>query len=162
MRLTARASRWVPRLGGAALLAMVLVLAGGSAALVLKAPWQGRPPAPAANRGCQVKQVALRDAQGRMHTTEEWRGCKGVVLYFLEPDCPVVNGYAPEMRRLADGYGAAGSSSTGSTTRGVSAEAAARHAAEHDLNFPILLDPDASRGGRGRGPADARGGSARP
>ena len=54
------------------------------------------------NRACQVKQFALRDAQGRLHTTEEWRGRKGVVLFFLEPDCPVVNDYAPAMQRLAE------------------------------------------------------------
>ena len=144
MRLTPRVRRLVPRLGGAALLALVLVLlTGGAAALVLKAPWDGRRARMLLpNRACQVKQFALRDAQGRLHTTEEWRGRKGVVLFFLEPDCPVVNGYAPEMRRLAERYGAQGIVFYGVHSRGsVSAEAAARHAAEAGLSFPVLLDP---------------------
>ena len=85
-----RVRRLVPRLGGAALLGLVfMLLTGGAAALVLKAPWDRRrarmlPP----NRACQVKQFALRDAQGRLHTSEEWRGRKGVVLFFLEPGLP--------------------------------------------------------------------------
>ena len=144
MRLTPRVRRLIPRLGGAVLLALVLVLlTGGAAALVLKAPWDGRRSRMLLpNRACQVKQFALRDAQGRLHTTEEWRGRKGVVLFFLEPDCPVVNDYAPEMRRLAERYGAQGIVFYGVHSRGsVSAEAAARHAAETGLSFPVLLDP---------------------
>jgi len=144
MRLTPRIWRLVPRLGGAALLALVLVLlTGGAAALVLKAPWDGRRARRLLpNRACQVKQFALRDAQGRRHTTEEWRGHKGVVLFFLEPDCPVVNGYAPAMQRLAERYGGQGIVFYGVYSRGsVSAEIATRHAAEAGLNFPVLLDP---------------------
>src|SRR5690242_14076632 len=105
MRLTLRARSWVRGLGGAVLILVVLVLAAAAAALVWKAPWAGRRPRMLLpNRGCQVKQFALYDVQGRLHTALEWRGRKGAVLFFLEPECPVVSGYAPEMRRLAECY----------------------------------------------------------
>ncbi len=143
MRFTPRASWLVPRLGGAAVAALVLVLTGGAAALVLKAPWDGRRPRMLLpNRACHVKQFGLRDVQGRLHTFEEWRGRKGVVLFFLEPDCPVVNDYTPEMRRLAERYAPLGIAFYGVHSRsGVSALVAARHASAFGLSFPILLDP---------------------
>ncbi len=144
MRLTRRIWRLVPRLSGVVLLALVLVLlTGGAAALVLKAPWDGRRARRLLpNRACQVKQFALYDAQGRRHSTEEWRGRKGVVLFFLEPDCPVVNDYAAAMERLSDRYSVQGIVFYGVYSRGsVSAEVAARHAAEAGLSFPVLLDP---------------------
>src|SRR3954454_23853434 len=94
------------------------------------------------NRARQVKEFALRDAGGRLHTAQEWCDRKGVVLFFLEPDCPVANGYAPEMRRLAGRYGGPGIAFYGVHSRpDVSAEIAARHAAEFGLSFPVLLDP---------------------
>src|SRR4051812_43251243 len=134
MSVTSRARRAVSRLGWGAVIALVLVLAlsGGAAALVLKAPWDApRTRRLLPNRACQVKVFALHDVSGRLHTAREWRDRKGVVLFFLEPDCPVANGYAPEMRRLAAGYGGQGIAFYGVHSRpGVTAEIAARHAAE--------------------------------
>jgi hypothetical protein len=145
MRFTrgTRTRWWIRGLCGALLIALVLVLAGGAAALLGKAPWDGRRPRMLLpNRGCQVKQFALYDVQGRLHTALEWRDRKGAVLFFLEPDCPVVAGYASEMRRLAERYGARGIVFYGVHSRSdVSAETAARHAARLRLDFPILLDP---------------------
>src|SRR3954454_6485377 len=135
MRVPMRASR--------AALALVLALGGAAVTPGLKVPWANpRPRMLLPNRGRQVKAFALRDAGGRLHTREEWDGRKGVVLFFLEPDCPVANGYAPEMRRLAGLYGSQGIAFYGVHARpGVSAEVAARHATEFSLDFPVLLDP---------------------
>jgi peroxiredoxin len=136
----------VPRLGRVTVLAPVLVLAIGALvwALMLKAPWREapRPGMLLPNRACQVKEFALRDVRGQPHTSLEWRGRKGVVLFFLALDCPVANGYAPVMRRLAAQYDGRGIAFYGVHSRpGVTAEAAARHASGFALNFPILLDP---------------------
>jgi len=42
-----------------------------------------------ARGGPMVKGFALRDARGRLHTAEDWRGKKGVALIFLGADDPV-------------------------------------------------------------------------
>jgi peroxiredoxin len=91
----------------------------------------------------QVGDFALRDSQGRTHTPKDWRDRKAVVLFFLGTECPVANGYAPEMARLAKTYGAKGVAFLGvHTDPDVTAEAAGRHAAEYGLPFAVLLDPD--------------------
>jgi hypothetical protein len=142
-RVQAGRAGFLARLGAGFVLLMVLVLTGGAAALVLNGPWEAtRLRMLLPNRACCVKAFALRDFLGRVHTTEEWRDRKGIVLFFLEPDCPVANGYAPEMRRLAARYAPQGIAFYGVHSRpGVSAALAARHAAEFGLGFPILLDP---------------------
>src|SRR3954463_10233063 len=126
-----------------AALALVLALGGAAVTPGLKVPWNNPGPRMLLpNRGRQVKAFALRDAGGRLHSREEWDGRKGGVLFFLEPDCPVANGYAPEMRRLSGRYGPLGIAFYGVHSRPrVSAEAAARHAAAQGLDFPVLLDP---------------------
>ena len=54
----------------------------------------------------------------------------------------MADGYAPEMRRLAERYVPRGIAFYGvHCDPGVSAEAAARHAAGFGLSFPVLLDP---------------------
>ena len=49
----------------------------------------------------RVPDVALPDAAGQRHAPADWRGSKAVVLFFLNTECPVSNGYAPEMARVA-------------------------------------------------------------
>jgi peroxiredoxin len=89
-----------------------------------------------------VKEFALRDAFGSLHTTTEWIGRPAVVLFFIATECPVSNGYAPEMRRLAESFGARGIVFLGiHTDPDVTVAAVAAHAEEYGLSFPILLDP---------------------
>jgi peroxiredoxin len=89
-----------------------------------------------------VKDFALADAKGRKHTAEEWKGRKAVVLLFLGTECPVSNGYAPEYRRLAETYADKGVLFYGvHPDPDVTAETAAKHAAEYRLPFLVLLDP---------------------
>ena len=40
-------------------------------------------------------QLLLRDTQGHDHSTQEWRGAKGVVVFFVMTDCPLSTGYVP-------------------------------------------------------------------
>lgn len=89
-----------------------------------------------------VTDFALFDVQGRKHTAEAWKDRKAVVLLFLGAECPVSNGYSPEYRRLKETYAAKGVLFYGvHPDPDVSAEVAAKHAAEFRLNFPVLLDP---------------------
>src|SRR5262249_6456666 len=134
---------------GRPVLVVLLVLLLASAAAALKVPWgtgvnvNARRPRPLLpSRARQVKEFALADTQGQLHTLLEWRERKGVVLFFLALDCPIVDGYAPEIRRLAARYDAQGIAFYGVHSHpGVTSAAAARHAAAFGLSFPILLDP---------------------
>jgi peroxiredoxin len=113
------------------LAAMLTVLLAGAGL-----PRAGETPARA------VKDFALLDAQGRKHTADAWKDRKAVVLVFLGTECPVSNGYAPEYRRLVEAYTGKGVLFHGvHPDPDVTAEAAAKHAAEYRLPWVVLLDP---------------------
>jgi hypothetical protein len=61
---------------------------------------------------------------------------------FIAPDCPISNGYAPEILRIAAAYEARGVAffAVHADPR-VSRETAQRHAQEYGYTFPVLLDP---------------------
>jgi peroxiredoxin len=83
------------------------------------------------------------DTAGTRHTSAEWRGRSAVVLVFLGTDCPVSNGYAPELRRLAGVATRQGAAFYGvHSDPDVTAAQAAAHAREYGLDFPVLLDAD--------------------
>jgi thiol-disulfide isomerase/thioredoxin len=65
------------------------------------------------------------------------------VLLFIAPDCPISNGYAPEITRVASAYEPRGVAlyAIHSDPR-VSVETARKHASEYGYDFPVLLDPD--------------------
>jgi peroxiredoxin len=89
-----------------------------------------------------IKDFALPDAEGRQHTAAEWKGQKAVVLLFLGTECPVSNGYAPVFTRLEKAFAPRGVRFYGvHADPDVTAETAAKHAAEYGLRFPVLLDP---------------------
>ncbi len=90
-----------------------------------------------------VGEFSLPDLTGRPHTADEWQDKQAVVLIFLGAECPVSNGYSPDMRKLAKEYADRGVACYGVHVEpGLSAEDAARHAEEYGLTFPILLDPE--------------------
>jgi peroxiredoxin len=90
----------------------------------------------------RVKDFTLKDSAGRLHTSAAWRGRTAVVLFFLGMECPVSNGYAPEMTRLARAYRTRGVLFWGvHPDPDVTPAAAARHAREYRLDFQVLLDP---------------------
>ncbi len=84
----------------------------------------------------------LRDTNGILHEPAEWNGPHAVVLFFVTVDCPVANGYVPEMNRLHDRF-----SPRGVRFYAVQADVAipesdvARYAREYRYSFPLLLDP---------------------
>jgi len=89
-----------------------------------------------------VREFALKDAQGREHTAADWKDYDAVVLFFLGTECPVSNGYAPEMSRLANRFGKQRVLFWGiHADPDVTAADAERHAREYKLSFPVLLDP---------------------
>ena len=90
-----------------------------------------------------VRGFALPDTRGGLHVLADWADRRAVVLVFLGIECPISNGLAPEMERLAHRYEARGVVFCGvHADPDVRPETAARHAEEYGLTFPILLDAD--------------------
>ena len=91
----------------------------------------------------KIAPFSLQDAQGMTHTRKSWQAAPAVVLLFLGTECPVANGYAPEMARLAKQFADRGVVFIGvHCDPDVTAKLAAQHAREYQLTFPILLDPE--------------------
>jgi thiol-disulfide isomerase/thioredoxin len=87
-------------------------------------------------------QFDLRDTEGVAHSPTEWDQARAVVLFFVTTDCPLSNGYAPEMNRIAQAYAPRGVlfyAVQGDTT--IPDEEVRRHAREFEYRFPVLLDP---------------------
>ncbi len=98
--------------------------------------------AEASAQGPRVDRFSLSDPQGKLHQPSEWQGAKAVVLLFLGTECPISNGYAPEMARLASDFGSRGVLFYGiHCDPDVTAKIASEHAREFSLEFPLLLDP---------------------
>lgn len=117
----------------------VLALAAGLA--LARKP--DRPPVSDRFEGARfVAGLKLPDTGGTLHDFDAIRGRKAVVFFLIGTECPVSNGYAPEMTRIAKDYEGRGVATYGvHPDREVTPPAASAHAAEYRLGFPILLDP---------------------
>ena len=87
--------------------------------------------------------ISRVDLRGVEHTTTDWRRHSAVVLVFLGSECPVSNGYSPELARLAEAFAKRGVVLYGvHSDPTLSTADAVAHSAEYGLKFPILLDAD--------------------
>jgi len=83
----------------------------------------------------------LPDTNGTRHTAEEWRAKKAVVLFFTMTDCPLANGYVPEMNRLSASYGPKGVAFYAVQVDDTVSDAAVKkYAQEFAYAFPMLND----------------------
>jgi peroxiredoxin len=83
----------------------------------------------------------LRDTAGARHTAQEWRDRKAVVVFFTMTDCPLSNGYVPEMNRIAAEYQKQGVAVFAAHSDATVSDAVVKtHAAEFGFTFPVLLD----------------------
>jgi len=83
----------------------------------------------------------LRDTNGAKHTAAEWQGKRAVVLFFTMTDCPLANGYVPEMNRLRGVYQPQGVAFYAVQVDSAISEAAAKkYAQEFGYTFPMLND----------------------
>ncbi|HEY1336634.1 MAG TPA: thioredoxin family protein [Bryobacteraceae bacterium] len=84
----------------------------------------------------------VRDTQGGVHTSAEWAGRKAVVLYFVTVDCPVANGYVPEMNRIREAYASRGVAFYAvQSDPSVAEPEVVKYARDYRYSFPLLLDP---------------------
>ena len=95
----------------------------------------------AAAHGASLPKFSLVDTAGVSHTDTEFNGAE-VVLFFITTDCPISNGYVPEMNRIAKDYGSRGVRFYGvMTDTSVPAGDVRKHVKDFGYMFPVLLDP---------------------
>jgi peroxiredoxin len=101
------------------------------------------PPAPAAGADPPARlRFTLRDTAGATHTERSWESARAVVVFFVTPDCPVSQGYVPEMNRIEQAYVQRGVKFLAVQSDTTYADAdVGRHVAEFAYRFPMLLDP---------------------
>ena len=86
-------------------------------------------------------QFHLTDTAGRAHSAQEWRGSKGVVVFFMMTDCPISTGYVPEMNRIRADYEKRGITVYAAHSDPAVTDATVRkHVEEFGYTFPVLLD----------------------
>jgi peroxiredoxin len=91
----------------------------------------------------QLPPFELIDTRGTLHSLAGLRTAKATVLFFLGHECPVSNGYSPEMQRIAAKYADRGIAIWGiHCDPEVTMAAASEHAKQYGLTFPIMLDPE--------------------
>ena len=84
----------------------------------------------------------LPDTNGARHTADEWRAKKAIVLFFTMTDCPLANGYVPEMNRLRAAYDPRGVAFYAVQVDNTVSDAdVKKYAQEFGYTFPMLNDP---------------------
>src|SRR5256885_13828068 len=82
------------------------------------------------------------DVDGRKQTLLGQADGKATLLFYLLPDCPVSNAYAPEIKRICADYEAKKVAAfVVHADPDVTAEVAKKHAQEYGLPCPVLRDP---------------------
>ena len=83
----------------------------------------------------------LTDTAGIVHTERELAQAPAVILFFIAPDCPISQGYVPEMNRIAQAYTGRGVRVFGVQSDLSASDAAVRqHVADYKYAFPVLAD----------------------
>jgi len=86
--------------------------------------------------------TTLIDTEGTVRQPLQCGASKAATLIFITTDCPIANGYAPEINRLVSSY-----SSKGITfclvhvDPAVTIEQARKHAADFGYTCPVVVDP---------------------
>jgi peroxiredoxin len=91
--------------------------------------------------GAAELQFALRDVDGVEHRQGEWTNKRAITVFFTTVDCPLSNGYVPEMNRIRQEYasrGVAFYAVEADTT--IDVTDVRRHAKEFAFAFPVLID----------------------
>jgi hypothetical protein len=99
----------------------------------------------AASSSCPAAdfQLSVTDLAGQPHRLDDWPRRDPVAFVFLGAECPISNGYIPELNRL---YAAAKKSQPRIqffgviSDRAVTRDAAAKHFSDFHAEFPVLFD----------------------
>jgi hypothetical protein len=93
----------------------------------------------------RVPETLLQDIDGVTYGSLERPANGGrSVLFFLTPDCPIANQYAPEIRRICDKYASSGTNCfLVYADPSLSRDTIRQHAREyHESRYPAILDAD--------------------
>ena len=92
------------------------------------------PPAP-------VVSWSVTDVHGVEHRPLAAPGTAAIALIFTMQDCPIANGYIPELNRLHDEFRERGVRFVlVQTDPALTEEAARQHAKDYEIRFPVLVD----------------------
>lgn len=87
------------------------------------------------------RMITFVDMRGREHTPLVQPEKKATVLFFVLPDCPISNAYAPEIKRIAADYAKKHVAAfIVYVDPDMSVDAAKKHCAEYGFDCPALLD----------------------
>ncbi len=93
----------------------------------------------------QAAEISVKDVEGvegAAHRPLADAGQVATVLFFVMHDCPIANGYAPEISRIAEEYGKRNVRSFVIYAEDdLSPADAKKHAREYAFRCPALLDP---------------------
>jgi hypothetical protein len=88
------------------------------------------------------RSLSLRDVNGKEHMPLLQPQKKATVLFFILPDCPISNSYAPEIKRICADYEPKQVAAfIVQADPDLSAEDAKKHAEDYGFRCPVLLDP---------------------
>lgn len=132
-------------------LMLLVVLSGTMASASLAADSAGAstavanatPSASSANLlpGYRVPPIVLPNSAGELTGLGDWQDRDVIVLVWLGTRCPIVNAYAPTLRRLTDEWEPRGVQFVGvNSNPGDSLEDIAKHRQDFQLPFPVLVD----------------------
>jgi hypothetical protein len=86
--------------------------------------------------------IRFKDLDGKEHTPLGQADRKATILFFLLPDCPVSNAYAPEIKRICADYEKKKIAAfIVHADPDVTVEQAKKYAKEYGYVCPVLLDP---------------------
>ena len=87
-------------------------------------------------------EISVMDVDGAAHRPLADAGQAATVLFFVMHDCPIANGYAPEISRIAEEYRARGVRAyVVYAEDDLAAADAKKHAHDFAYRCPALLDP---------------------
>ncbi|MDB5299214.1 MAG: hypothetical protein JWO87_877 [Phycisphaerales bacterium] len=87
--------------------------------------------------------LEVRDINGAARRPLELGEAKAVVIVFISVDCPIANGYAPEINRICREYEAKHISFfLVHTDPALSETDARKHAKEYGFTCPVVIDPE--------------------
>ena len=90
----------------------------------------------------QAGEISVKDVDGAEHRPLVDAGQAATVLFFVMHDCPIANGFAPEISRIAEEYRARGVRAYVIYAEDdLSPADAKRHAHDYGYRCPALLDP---------------------
>ena len=85
---------------------------------------------------------AFTAIDGKPHQPLDFTARKATVFIFTATDCPIANGYAPEINRICEKYAASAAIFLIHADPALKNEDARKHAAEYRYTCPVLLDPE--------------------